>query len=70
MQRAAALAGLGNLHYSSHSLRRGFATAAHAQGQALAQRYAIVFAGQALGGDDHEKNRSRINGQLVTREGA
>ncbi len=40
-----------------------------AQGSALPLRYAIVFAGQALGGDDHEKNRSRINGELVTREG-
>ncbi|MDD9938137.1 MAG: DUF1552 domain-containing protein [Myxococcales bacterium] len=43
---------------------------AHAQsGGALPQRYGIVFAGQALGGDDHEKNRSRINGELMTREG-
>ena len=40
-----------------------------AQGSSLPLRYAIVFAGQALGGDDHEKNRSRINGELVTREG-
>lgn len=42
---------------------------AYAQGQSLPLRYAIVFAGQALGGDDHEHNRSRVNGQLITREG-
>jgi len=43
---------------------------AYAQGQTIPRRYAIVFAGQALGGDDHEHNRSRVNGQLVTREAA
>lgn len=42
---------------------------AYAQGGGLPQRYGIVFAGQALGGDDHETNRSRINGELITREG-
>lgn len=42
---------------------------AMALGNGAPRRYAIVFAGQALGGDDHEKNRSRINGELVTREG-
>lgn len=42
---------------------------AYAQGEAIPARYAILFAGQALGGDDHAHNRSRINGQLVTREG-
>ena len=42
---------------------------AYAQGQAIPKRYAIVFAGQALGGDDYEKNVSRINGQTITREG-
>ena len=40
-----------------------------AQGQGVALRYAIVFAGQALGGDNHEKNVSRINGQSLTRSG-
>src|SRR5687768_6724449 len=45
-------------------------------GTALAQsadappkRYAIVFAGQALGGDDWAKNQQRINGQSVTQAG-
>src|SRR6187402_2976053 len=42
---------------------------AHAQGGGLPQRYGIVFAGQPLGGDDHETNVSRINGELTTREG-
>lgn len=42
---------------------------AYAQSGGLPQRYGIVFAGQALGGDDHEKDRSRINGELITREG-
>jgi site-specific recombinase XerD len=35
LQRAAAIAGIAEIHYSSHSLRRGFATAAHAQGSTL-----------------------------------
>ena len=42
---------------------------AYAQGQPIPKRYAIVFAGQALGGDDYEKNSSRINGETITREG-
>lgn len=42
---------------------------AHAQGSGLPLRYGIVFAGQPIGGDDHETNVSRINGELVTREG-
>jgi hypothetical protein len=42
---------------------------AYAQAGGMAKRYAIVFAGQALGGDDYEKNVSRINGQNITREG-
>jgi hypothetical protein len=47
----------------------------NAHGTALAQaggmplRYAIVFAGQALGGDDHDHETSRINGELMTRTG-
>lgn len=35
VQRAATLAGLVDVHYSSHSLRRGFATSAHAKGSSL-----------------------------------
>lgn len=42
---------------------------AHAQGGGFPQRYGIVFAGQPLGGDDHETNVSRINGEVTTREG-
>ncbi|HEU5072985.1 MAG TPA: DUF1552 domain-containing protein [Polyangiaceae bacterium] len=42
---------------------------AYAQGGGFPPRYGIVFAGQALGGDDHENNLSRINGELTTREG-
>lgn len=42
---------------------------AYAQGAALPKRYAIVFAGQALGGDDHAKDYQRINGDLMTQDG-
>jgi site-specific recombinase XerC len=35
IQRAAQRAGLMDVHYSSHSLRRGFATAAHEKGSSL-----------------------------------
>lgn len=35
IQRAASLAGLADVHYSSHSLRRGFATSAHEMGSSL-----------------------------------
>jgi integrase len=35
LQRAASIAGIAEVHYTSHSLRRGFATAAHAQGSTL-----------------------------------
>lgn len=42
---------------------------AYAQGGGVPLRYGIVFAGQPIGGDDHDKNRSRINGELMTREG-
>ncbi len=38
-------------------------------GGAIPKRYAIVFAGQALGGDDWQKNQQRINGQSLTQEG-
>lgn len=32
----------------------------------LPKRYAIVFAGQALGGDDYERNTHRVNGGSTT----
>jgi hypothetical protein len=35
----------------------------------LPKRYAIVFAGQALGGDDWAKDQSRINGQSLNQAG-
>src|SRR4051812_34108619 len=35
----------------------------------LPKRYAIVFAGQALGGDDWSKEQSRINGQSLNQTG-
>jgi hypothetical protein len=35
----------------------------------LPKRYAIVFAGQALGGDDYEKNQQTVNGMRITAEG-
>lgn len=40
-----------------------------AQSTGLPLRYAIVFAGQALGGDDHAHDTSRINGNIVTTTG-
>ena len=39
----------------------------HAQSAPL--RYAILFAGQALGGDNYAKNTSRVDGQNVTETG-
>ena len=44
-------------------------TALAQSGGALPKRYAIVFAGQALGGDDHEKNVQRVNGEIMMQEG-
>ena len=35
----------------------------------LPRRYAIVFAGQALGGDDYAKDAMRVNGQSMTQAG-
>jgi hypothetical protein len=35
----------------------------------LPKRYAIMFAGQPLGGDDYAKNEQRINGMNLTEEG-
>jgi hypothetical protein len=37
--------------------------------QAPPVRYAILFAGQALGGDNYAKNQSRIGGQNITESG-
>ena len=43
---------------------------AYAQsGGSIPKRYAIVFAGQSIGGDGWPKNRSRIAGQVITEEG-
>ena len=43
---------------------------AYAQsGGALPAVYGIVFAGQALGGDDHEKNVQRVNGEIMMQDG-
>lgn len=40
-----------------------------AQGGALPKRYAIVFAGQPLGGDNHQRDVQRVNGQILTQAG-
>jgi hypothetical protein len=42
---------------------------AHAQGQPLAKRYAIVFAGQALGGDGWAKDQQMVAGMRSTQSG-
>lgn len=42
---------------------------AYAGGGALPQRFAIVFAGQALGGDGYAKNENRVAGMSFTEEG-
>ncbi|MCX4244510.1 DUF1552 domain-containing protein [Paraliomyxa miuraensis] len=42
---------------------------AHAGGGALPQRFAIVFAGQALGADNYAKNENRVAGMSFTEDG-
>jgi hypothetical protein len=42
---------------------------AYAGGGALPRRYAIVFAGQALGGDGYAKNQNRVAGMSFTEAG-
>lgn len=42
---------------------------ASAGGSAVPVRYALLFAGQALGGDGWEQNRSRIGGTTITEDG-
>ena len=37
-----------------------------ASAQGVPRRYAILFAGQALGGDNYPKDRSRVDGLLGT----
>jgi len=37
--------------------------------QTAPRRYAILFAGQALGGDNYAKNTSRVDGQNITESG-
>jgi hypothetical protein len=40
-----------------------------AQSQSVPKRYAIVFAGQALGGDEYAKDEQRMNGESLTQAG-
>lgn len=40
-----------------------------ASGATMPTRYAILFAGQSIGGDNWEQNRSRIAGTNVTQNG-
>jgi hypothetical protein len=47
----------------------GNGTAFAQSADSLPKRYAIVFAGQALGGDDYAKDQQRINGQNLTQAG-
>jgi hypothetical protein len=47
----------------------GNGTAFAQSAQPLPKRYAIVFAGQPLGGDDYAENQQRINGQNLTQVG-
>jgi hypothetical protein len=42
---------------------------AYAQSGALPLRYAIVFAGQAIGGDDWEEDKSQVMGNRITQTG-
>lgn len=42
---------------------------AYAGGGSIPSRYAIVFAGQALGGDNYAKNENRVAGMSFTEEG-
>ncbi|MEM9728769.1 MAG: hypothetical protein AAF997_09305, partial [Myxococcota bacterium] len=42
---------------------------ARGSAQQTPARYAILFAGQALGGDGYEKNRSRVDGENITEGG-
>jgi hypothetical protein len=51
------------------SMLNAHGTALAQSGGSLPKRYAIVFAGQALGGDDYAKNDQRVNGENLTQEG-
>jgi len=42
---------------------------AYAQGGGLPARYGIVFAGQPIGGDNHDHSTSRINGSIINQSG-
>lgn len=42
---------------------------AYAGGGAIPKRYAVVFAGQALGGDGYAKNENRVAGMSFTEDG-
>lgn len=60
-----AAVGLPVLECMLNSHGTAFAQAA----EPLPKRYAIVFAGQPLGGDDYPKDQQRINGQNLTQSG-
>ena len=40
-----------------------------AQAKSTPKRYAVVFAGQALGGDEYAKDQQRVNGESLTQAG-
>jgi hypothetical protein len=42
---------------------------ARAQSNGAPQRYAVIFAGQAIGGDGSQRNRFRLGGGTITEEG-
>lgn len=49
--------------------KQHFSGAARAQASTLPKRYAIVFAGQALGGDTFPEDQYRIGDQVITESG-
>lgn len=70
------------LKINRRAVLRGFAGAAvslpllecmlpvkQSSAQSFPRRYAILFAGQALGGDNYPKDRSRVDGQNITEGG-
>ncbi len=73
LQRRTLLRGLGGISVGLPLLEcmldnNGVKLAA-AQDPGLPQRYGIVFAGQAIGGDEWAKNAQRINGEYFEEEG-
>ncbi len=73
LSRRTLLRGLGGvaigLPLLESMLDRNGVRLAGAQEGALPKRYGIVFAGQALGGDEYPKNLQRINGESYEEEG-